>query len=200
MEFDTTGTTYYHDNAMSPWSVPEGRVAIFVPRPTPSLDRYFDRTDNALQKPITGLESATAASALYVGGDVIVPDGTVQIAGNMFMAGDGVNMTHVDIEGESGISSPLQGSGVGPQSGGSNFSAPESGGASSSQGGASSSSQSGGSSSQSGGSSSSENSSSQNGNSSSDNGSSSSDNGGSSSSESGSNPDDDKDKDEDKSE
>src|SRR5690606_29527134 len=60
MVFDTTGTTYYHDTSMSPWSVPEGRVAIYVPRPTPSLDRYLDRTENTLTHTLTGAESAIA--------------------------------------------------------------------------------------------------------------------------------------------
>jgi hypothetical protein len=102
MVFDTTGTSYYHDNRMSPWSVPTGRTAIYVPRPTPSLDRYVERTDNSLQQPITGLESAAAASPLYAGAAVVVPEGTLQIADNMFMAGDGINMTAVGGAGGNG--------------------------------------------------------------------------------------------------
>src|SRR5690606_22605439 len=95
MVFDTTGTTYYHDNAMSPWSVPTGRTAIYVPRPTPSLDRYLDRTENALQPAITGLESAAATRTFQSGAAVIAPEGTTPIAGDMFMAGGGLNMTRL---------------------------------------------------------------------------------------------------------
>lgn len=94
MVFDTSGTTYYHDNQMTPWSVPTGRVAIYVPQPIASLDRYLDRTENTLQQLIGGLEDI-GAMPLYEAESLPVPDGTVQIAGNMFMAGDGVNMDRI---------------------------------------------------------------------------------------------------------
>src|SRR5690606_41054386 len=65
------------------------------PRPTPSLDRYLDRTENALQPAITGLESAAATRTFQSGAAVIVPEGMTPIAGDMFMAGDGVNMARL---------------------------------------------------------------------------------------------------------
>jgi hypothetical protein len=132
MEFDTTGTTYYHDNAMSPWSVPTGRTAIYVPRPTPSLDRYVDRTDNSLQQPITGLESA-AANPLYVQPAAVVPEGTLQIAGDMFMAGDGVNMSRVDIDDGSAMMPQSQGVDTAPQSEGADIPSQSDGSGASSQ-------------------------------------------------------------------
>jgi filamentous hemagglutinin family protein len=91
MVFDTSGTTYYHDNQMTPWSVPTGRVAIYVPQPTASLDRYLDRTENRVQQLVSGFTDIGATS-LYVEAGLPAPEGTVQIAGNMFMDGDGVNM------------------------------------------------------------------------------------------------------------
>lgn len=125
MVFDTTGGTYYHDNSMSPWSVPNGRTAIFVPYPTPSLDRYLDRTENSLQQPITGLESAAAANHQYGVGGAVAPEGTVAIAGNMFMAGDGVNMTQVASTG--GPANPLSEQGRGAVDGGKSPSSQKSG-------------------------------------------------------------------------
>lgn len=114
MVFDTTGTTYYHDNQMTPWSVPTGRTAIYVPRPTASLDRYLDRTDNSIQTSLFGVESATR-TPLNVAPMPAAPENTVPLAGDMFMAGDGVNLSRVDIDGTQPVA---RGAGAGAQKGG----------------------------------------------------------------------------------
>jgi len=89
MVFDTTGTTYYHDNHMSPWSVPSGRVAIF--RARPNVDRYLDRTDNTLQTMTKAVEHSSFNSANPALGSGGPTSGSTQIGGNLFMAGNGVN-------------------------------------------------------------------------------------------------------------
>jgi hypothetical protein len=85
MVFDTTGTTYYHDMQMSPWSVPAGRLAVFVARP--NIDRYLDRTENTLQTMTKMVENAPG-TPVTTGP---APLGSTPIEGNLFMAGDGVN-------------------------------------------------------------------------------------------------------------
>jgi len=88
MVFDTTGITYYHDQGMSPWSVPNGRTAIYVPRAEKvSIDRYVDRTDNSLHS-VSKMPDTTLALATTG----IPPEGTTPLGGNLFLAGDGVNM------------------------------------------------------------------------------------------------------------
>jgi hypothetical protein len=114
MVFDTTGTTYYHDPRMSPWSVPTGRVAVFVARP--NVDRYLDRTENTLQNMTRSLEnsnpgtgSGSTPSANPAGSGPVT--GTTHVSGNLYMAGNGVNM---DSAAESGKG---EGAGAGGQSG-----------------------------------------------------------------------------------
>ena len=111
MVFDTTGTTYYHDPRMSPWSVPSGRVAVFVARP--NVDRYLDRTENTLQNMTRSLENNNPASG---SGSTPPPGGsgpvtgTTHVSGNLYMAGNGVNMD--------GAAQNGKGDGAGPGAGG----------------------------------------------------------------------------------
>ncbi|MEW6022698.1 MAG: filamentous hemagglutinin N-terminal domain-containing protein [Pseudomonadota bacterium] len=96
MVFDTTGTTTYHDPKMSAWSVPTGRVATLVVPPS-NVDRYLDRTDNTVQnmnKVVQDTTATTRSSGAVEAGQP-VPRGT-QIAGKLFMDGNGVNMARND--------------------------------------------------------------------------------------------------------
>jgi filamentous hemagglutinin family protein len=97
MVFDTTGTVYYHDPKMSPWSVPAGRIAIYVARP--NVDRYLDRTDNTLQNMTRALENSVfgnnSTPTVNPGGAGPVA-GTTQVSGNLYMAGNGVNTSGVN--------------------------------------------------------------------------------------------------------
>jgi hypothetical protein len=136
MVFDTSGTTYYHDNQMTPWSVPTGRVAIYVPQPTASLDRYLDRTENTVQQLVGGFADI-GATPLYVAANLPVPEGTVEIAGNMFMEGEGVNMARLDDDMSS--SSSFESSFDSPSSSGSSNESAGSDGSDSSNGSAKSS-------------------------------------------------------------
>ena len=96
MVFDTTGVTYYHDNNMSTWSVPNGRVATFVQRPVTNYDRYLDRTDFSVQN----LNRVAENSFNSVGNSsfVATAGGAQRITGNLFMNGDGVNMVRTALK------------------------------------------------------------------------------------------------------
>lgn len=119
MVFDTTGITYYHDQGMSPWSVPNGRTAIYVPRAEKvSIDRYVDRTDNSLH---TVSKAPDTTLALVTTG--IPPEGTTPLGGNLFLAGDGVNMGvygGAAGAGQNGAGSGSGANGGGEQGGGAN--------------------------------------------------------------------------------
>ncbi|NMG67052.1 filamentous hemagglutinin N-terminal domain-containing protein [Azoarcus indigens] len=119
MVFDTTGITYYHDQGMSPWSVPNGRTAIYVPRAEKvSIDRYVDRTDNSLH---TVSRAPDTTLALVTTG--IPPEGTTPLGGNLFLAGDGVNMGvygGAAGAGQNGAGSGSGANGGGEQGGGAN--------------------------------------------------------------------------------
>lgn len=119
MVFDTTGITYYHDQGMSPWSVPNGRTAIYVPRAEKvSIDRYVDRTDNSLH---TVSKAPDTTLALVTTG--IPPEGTTPLGGNLFLAGDGVNMGvygGAAGAGQNGAGSGSGANGGGGQGGGAN--------------------------------------------------------------------------------
>jgi len=93
MVFDTTGTTYYHDLKMSPWSVPAGRLAVFVARP--NIDRYLDRTDNTVQTLTRTVEESFNSNNVHTVTDATGPvPGASQIGSKLFLDGDGVNMVH----------------------------------------------------------------------------------------------------------
>ncbi len=120
MVFDTEGITYYHDSFMSPWSVPDGRTAIYVPRPTVNIDRYVDRTDNGLQPAGQSADTIAASPA-----QTATPPqpGTTQLAGNMFLDGEGVNLDGGTGAGEgtpgmeTGKGTPAEGEGSLPSGG-----------------------------------------------------------------------------------
>lgn len=113
MVFDTTGTTYYHDLNMSPWSVPAGRLAVFVARPN-NIDRYLDRTNNAIQKlNETVEESFNNTNSAATEGTALIK-GASPISEKLFLEGDGVNLVNAELKGQ-GRSSGSTESGDGTQ-------------------------------------------------------------------------------------